>query len=285
MLLGVKMPMFHYWDLCLLMLKVKSPYICLVCHCRSTTFITECCMQGRKLSAAARENEDPMDLLDPSTSRAMLRTAGGGAAGDADEPEFRMEGGRMIVEEPETVETVAAARKRKRGSNADGSEDSDFEDLQRVAALRISGRGAKSTAPRSTVAKSAGGRTSGGGKRFPQCRQVTGGCRPRCRKFGRDTLLIVGGCAGRSVSAYSKATTRGKEHSGERFAARKGGAGGDVKGKSKLEPYAYWPLDRGMLNRRPAKKARASKGLTNIVAAAKAGAAKGRKAAHRQKRR
>jgi ribosomal RNA-processing protein 12 len=58
----------------------------------------------------------------------------------------------------------------------------------------------------------------------------------------------------------------------------KGQTGGDVSGRSKVEPYAYWPLDRKLLNRRPAKKAAAKQGLDRVVRAAKAGAAKGGKA-------
>lgn len=54
-------------------------------------------------------------------------------------------------------------------------------------------------------------------------------------------------------------------------------AGGDVKGGG-VEPYAYWPLDRKMLNRRAAKSKGAQKGLERIIAAAQEGAAKGRKA-------
>lgn len=91
------------------------------------------------------------------------------------------------------------------------------------------------------------------------------------------------GVAGRSAGARSsKSERRGKEHTGARFAATKG-AGGDVKGSSKVEPYAYWPLDRKMLNKRPGKKLQARKGLAGIVQAAQTGAAKGRKA-KRQKR-
>ena len=62
-----------------------------------------------------------------------------------------------------------------------------------------------------------------------------------------------------------------------RFRARKG-AKGDTKGKSSVEPYAYWPLDRKLLNRRSSKQAAAKKGLQGVVKGAKAGAAKGRKA-------
>lgn len=55
-------------------------------------------------------------------------------------------------------------------------------------------------------------------------------------------------------------------------------AGGDVKGSAKVEPYAYWPLDRRLMNRRQQKSKGAKKGLDKIVAAAKEGAAKGQKA-------
>ena len=61
-----------------------------------------------------------------------------------------------------------------------------------------------------------------------------------------------------------------------RFRA-KSKSGGDVKGSSKVEPYAYWPLDRKMLNRRSAKQTSAKRGLDQVVNAAKVGAAKGRK--------
>ena len=47
-----------------------------------------------------------------------------------------------------------------------------------------------------------------------------------------------------------------------------------MKGKSTVEPYAYWPLDRKLLNRRASKKAVAKQGLTDIVSN---GVAKGRK--------
>ena len=101
---------------------------------------------------------------------------------------------------------------------------------------------------------------------------------------------------------------KSSQHSGERFKARNTGgahgamrmpkhfkllsvllhmpsspcfllrAGGDVKGQSRTEPYAYWPLDRNMLNRRNNKSKAATKGLEKVIAAAKHGALKGRKA-------
>ncbi len=67
-----------------------------------------------------------------------------------------------------------------------------------------------------------------------------------------------------------------------RFKARKGSTGGDVKGNSRVEPYAYWPLDRKLLNRRPGKKAAAEQGLQKVVKAARVGAAKGAKSKRRR---
>ena len=51
----------------------------------------------------------------------------------------------------------------------------------------------------------------------------------------------------------------------------KKGAKGDVRSKSrKLEPYAYWPLDPKLLNRRASKRASAKEGLGRVVRNAKA---------------
>ena len=50
---------------------------------------------------------------------------------------------------------------------------------------------------------------------------------------------------------------------GDRFKGKKG-AGGDAK-KGALEPFAYWPLDRKMLNRRKAKQRVAERELQNVV--------------------
>ena len=75
--------------------------------------------------------------------------------------------------------------------------------------------------------------------------------------------------------------TMGSARAWYRFKARKG-AKGDTKGASKVEPYAYWPLDRKMLNRRAGKQAAAKKGLQRVVKAAKSGAVKGHKAKRRR---
>ncbi len=49
-------------------------------------------------------------------------------------------------------------------------------------------------------------------------------------------------------------------------------------GKAKVEPYAYWSLDRRKLNRRRGKQAAAANKLASVVGGAQAGALKGAKA-------
>ena len=66
-----------------------------------------------------------------------------------------------------------------------------------------------------------------------------------------------------------------------RFKAKKGG--GDVKGGSKVEPYAYWPLDRKLLNRRPGKTASAKTSLATVIGQKPAAAPGGRAPKRRRK--
>ena len=61
----------------------------------------------------------------------------------------------------------------------------------------------------------------------------------------------------------SKKVSRGSSISGDRF--KSGKAGGDVKGKSKVEPFAYWPLDRRLMNRRQHKTKAAKDALKAVV--------------------
>eukprot|EP00898_Chlorokybus_atmophyticus_P003439 jgi/Chlat1/4096/Chrsp26S04132 len=64
---------------------------------------------------------------------------------------------------------------------------------------------------------------------------------------------------------------KGLTQAGEEYRPRKKGTGGDsLAGKGgKVEPYAYWPLDRKMLNRRDAKKREATRGLSSVVKSTK----------------
>ncbi|XP_006843867.2 RRP12-like protein [Amborella trichopoda] len=60
-----------------------------------------------------------------------------------------------------------------------------------------------------------------------------------------------------------KTSDSGRAYKGDEYASKK--ASGDLKKKGKLEPYAYWPLDRKMLNTREEKRAVARKGLANVM--------------------
>lgn len=60
-----------------------------------------------------------------------------------------------------------------------------------------------------------------------------------------------------------KTTGSGWAYAGSEYASKR--ADGDVKRKGKLEPYAYWPLDRKMMSRRPEHRAAARKGMASVV--------------------
>ncbi|KAJ8751028.1 hypothetical protein K2173_016209 [Erythroxylum novogranatense] len=60
-----------------------------------------------------------------------------------------------------------------------------------------------------------------------------------------------------------KTSDSGWAYTGKEYASKK--AGGDLKRKDKLEPYAYWPLDRKMMSRRPEHQAVARKGIASVV--------------------
>jgi ribosomal RNA-processing protein 12 len=59
------------------------------------------------------------------------------------------------------------------------------------------------------------------------------------------------------------ADSGGWAYTGSEYSSKK--AGGDVKRKDKLEPYAYWPLDRKMMSRRPEHRAAARKVMAGVV--------------------
>ncbi|KAF5793009.1 putative armadillo-like helical protein [Helianthus annuus] len=74
----------------------------------------------------------------------------------------------------------------------------------------------------------------------------------------------------RSVAASRKTEKRRKTmgqsgwaYTGSEYSSKK--AGGDLKRKGKFEPYAYWPLDRKMVSRRPEHRAAARKGMSSVV--------------------
>ena len=71
---------------------------------------------------------------------------------------------------------------------------------------------------------------------------------------------------GRSEGGRGKGKITSKVLGGDKFRSKK--AQGDAK-KGALEPFAYWPMDRKMLNRRKAKQKVAQKELGKVVRSAK----------------
>ena len=69
--------------------------------------------------------------------------------------------------------------------------------------------------------------------------------------------------SGTKTQKRRKTADSGWAYTGNEYASKK--AGGDVKRKDKLEPYAYWPLDRKMMSRRPQHRAAARKGMASVV--------------------
>lgn len=67
----------------------------------------------------------------------------------------------------------------------------------------------------------------------------------------------------KAVQKRRKTSESGWAYTGSEYASKK--ARGDVKKKGKLEPYAYWPLDRKMLSRRPEHRAAARRGMRSVV--------------------
>ncbi|QHN83601.1 hypothetical protein HN51_060040 [Arachis hypogaea] len=73
----------------------------------------------------------------------------------------------------------------------------------------------------------------------------------------------LSGRCGTKAQKRRKTSDSGWAYTGKEYTSKK--ARGDVKRKDKLEPYAYWPLDRKMMSRRPQQRAAARKGMSSVV--------------------
>lgn len=74
---------------------------------------------------------------------------------------------------------------------------------------------------------------------------------------------MSGGNKSRKGGEKRRKVESGWAYTGGEYKSKK--AGGDLKRKGKLEPYAYWPLDRKMVSRRPEQRAAARKGMSSVV--------------------
>ncbi|KAK6941256.1 putative domain NUC173 [Dillenia turbinata] len=86
-------------------------------------------------------------------------------------------------------------------------------------------------------------------------------------EFDMDTKSLADSYLSVNSSRRSKKRQRtsetGRAYTGSEYASKK--AGGDVKKKDKLEPFAYWPLDRKMMSRRREHRAAARKGMASVA--------------------
>lgn len=77
------------------------------------------------------------------------------------------------------------------------------------------------------------------------------------------TISLKSGKSSLSSQKKRQKTDSGWSYTGSEYRSKK--ANGDLKKKGKLEPYAYWPLDRKLLNRRMDRKAAARKGMKSVM--------------------
>ena len=216
-----------------------------------------------------------MDLLDAATVRGLARghvQGGGGSEGGTQEDAFaRSKLGKLVInEEPgegargskqrsgqgrrksALDELGSPKRKRKRVHEMDvDSDDSDFDDLRGIAGLHQAYRRTENAASL---------RQAGSYAHSQQTSQTRKG-------RGKATGTPAGGS-----NAHKAAGGAG------RFKAKK--ADGDVKGGSKMEPFAYWSLDKKLLNRRGHKQKAAKSDLSSVVASE--APARGKKAKKRR---
>jgi hypothetical protein len=195
----------------------------------------------------------PIDLLDMSTARALARSAAGVARDDSDELVegfARDASGKMLISEElstrkgkEKDTDFFAPKQGKRRRPREGSEDSDLEDMGRVFGLKEAYRKTADADSLKHVSKYAHSQATARSRRT-------------------------------AATAASKASSHSKSDPAAKFKAKK--ADGDTKGGNKVEPYAYWKLDRNLLNTRSQKRRSAKAKLGGSVSVA--GPARGAKA-------
>lgn len=206
--------------------------------------------QGKNGSRLADGNGNPVDLLDGSTARALVRTA---ARRDEDDEAVEFERnplGKLVFREDEGDDVMASPRraKRKRSGHVD-SDDSDFEDLRGVAGL------------------------SGALKATKNAESLKGAAR-----YAHSHKSGVSRKSRGSAASGGPRGSRAAQDSGAKFKAKN--AAGDSQRGSKVEPYAYWRLDKNLLNSRKAKSRGAKATLGGVVK--RDAPAKGRKAKKRR---
>lgn len=156
-----------------------------------------------------------------------------------------------LLDVKKTREVLSAVRKPKQ---VDSDDEPDFDMDGRLIVDENKDRNRKRARNDSDDedddTKSRGGRSSA--SRRSQGRDSTKGTR-------RGPKEVAGG------RKKAKTGTKSWAYTGEDYANQKGKGGGDVKRDGKFEPYAYWPLDPKLLNRRDSKKAAARQGMSSVL--------------------
>jgi ribosomal RNA-processing protein 12 len=188
------------------------------------------------VKAQARQNAglgesggiDPLNLLDSSTTRQMVGL-NVRRSGHIERERLAEEGVTFQKDDHGRLiieEPTDKKRGRERSFMDDYDSDDSDEDLRSIGGAELALKGAQSLAKIASYA--------GTVKRVQDSKRI-------------------------------KKNNRGSNLSGERYKSKRTGVGGDVKGKNKLEPFAYWQLDRSLMNRRQHKSKRAKQELKNLV--------------------
>jgi hypothetical protein len=190
----------------------------------------------------ADDEDNPVDLLNPSTARALVRTAAGADDDEArDDFEFERNAlGQLVIKEPEEEEDLFGwtHRKRPRRGTAAVSEDGDLEDMADVIGVKAAYKKTENAASLRHASAVAHSHKTAASRRS------------------------------KATATSAAASTRGKAaNSAARFKAKRG-AGGDSRGGGAVEPFAYWRFDKGLLNSRQQKRRGAQAGVKGVVGAA-----------------
>lgn len=186
---------------------------------------------GARLPGAAA-GDTPLDLLDDSAMRRNLLGSHRKGVGFEDDDGA---GGYKRGEGGRLL----IVEERHGGKRKRGDDDEQFDDARSL--------GARSNVSRARTAKTRGTARS--------CETARTDRTGRSQKTDRKN--------GKTAKGENK-------HAADAYRAKKG-AKGDVRDTRRtLEPYAYWPLDPKLLNRRASKRATAKDGLASVVRNAKA---------------
>eukprot|EP00850_Spirogloea_muscicola_P013416 SM000091S24574 [mRNA] locus=s91:123792:137528:+ [translate_table: standard] len=194
--------------------------------------------RSRKLLARLPKDElggesgEPLDLLDVQRTRTALSAPPSTRRGQrqADDEEGDLEvgpDGRLII-----TESSNDRGKRRRDDDGDANMG-DAEWLETGSRGRSQGRLHQPKAQKGPQGQWRAAGTGGGGKR--------------------------------AAPASTAARKKGWGYTGQEYADKRGRAGGDAQRAGRLEPYAYWPLDAKLLNRREGKRAQARSGMASVL--------------------